>query len=263
MKVSFDPDISLPEVDSHLQAEAAVLVAAAPRVRTQKVTLAGRPAWLKRAIQQPSQVILALRALLFASRVGAARWLTLPEGGAAQLDRELRRIAWLSEQGVRVPSVLAHGDGWMMLEDCGVSIRDLMPRFGLHERLPLLQGVLEDMESLHALGVWHGGGQIKNTTLLNEQRTLIDFEDGFGDDADLLDLQARDLFLFLTSCSEWVPASTLEEFVQHYAARESGMMVAVRAHQISAFLNGQWTRILPGGDVRCSRAAARALQRVS
>lgn len=263
MKVSFDPVVSLPQVDSGLQAVAVALVATVPELRIQRISLAGQTAWLKRAHRQPVGIRSALRALLVSTGLAASRWLTLPEGGPSQLEREARRITWLHAQGVAVPAVLAHGPGWLILEDRGVSARDLIPRLALEGRLPVLQGILDDMVTLHALGVWHGGGQIKNTTLDADLRSLIDFEDGFGDDADLLDLQARDLFLLLTSCADWVPASTLREFAQHYATRGNGQAVADRARQTSAFLNRTWTRWLPGGDMRRARAAARALQSVS
>ncbi|MCD8138802.1 MAG: hypothetical protein LUE17_03320 [Planctomycetaceae bacterium] len=105
----------------------------------------------------------------------------------------LRRLAGL---GVPVPEVLHQEADYFVMADCGVSMAHFLD--GNPEASMWIDKALIELRGLHALGLAHGGAQIKNFTIQDGRIYLIDFEESVPQ-ARLADFQLRDVFLFMLS----------------------------------------------------------------
>jgi tRNA A-37 threonylcarbamoyl transferase component Bud32 len=120
---------------------------------------------------------------------------------AAGVGFEARRLRALAEAGVRVPRVVAEGEGFLLMAHCGVTVASLLDTWSVQtcrRELPLLAG---ELGQFHAAGQWHGGAQIKNLTRTDDLTWRIDFEETFGELVPLPAAQALDVVLFLNSVS--------------------------------------------------------------
>lgn len=253
----FEPQVELPPVDGRL----ATSVARLPRRRIQAIEYEGEKLWLKRALPAPAiEWRAALREWLSRRAWPGVRWLPRVEWGSAPLLREARRLVHLRAAGIEVPEVLGATSHWMVLVDAGKSMQSVLRMLGARNRAWLLSGAAADLAKLHAAGFWHGGAQVKNTTILDGRRVRIDFDDGFDDALTLADLQARDLFCFLHSCVDWVPADALVALVGAYLDAGGAQDTVSLARTEMSPLNG-WPalRHLPSGGLRRLLGASAAL----
>ncbi len=117
------------------------------------------------------------------------------------VDFEAGRLAALAAAGVRVPRVLRRGDGYLILEHCGISIAALLQRWTPDAWRQELPRLAEQLGDFHQAGQWHGAAQIKNLTRRDGLIYRIDFEEDFGEMVPLAAAQAVDLMLFLNSIS--------------------------------------------------------------
>ena len=110
-----------------------------------------------------------------------------------------------SAAGVRVPHIALRTGTYLLLEHCGPTAASLLKRWQPEEWRRTLAMLATELGEFHHAGLWHGGAQIKNITLLDGEAgpvsTRIDFEENFGDLLPLPATQAADLMLFLNSIS--------------------------------------------------------------
>lgn len=117
----------------------------------------------------------------------------LPAGA----DYELRRLQALAQAGVKVPPVLAFDAELMVLAHCGTDAFNAMRRMPRAERTSFLIRLAQELAEFHQTGHWHGGAQIKNILVQDQQTWRIDFEEAALERLPLPLAQAYDLLLFL------------------------------------------------------------------
>lgn len=132
-------------------------------------------------------------ALVFGEFVRPAR---LRSGG---LEHEARRLQEWRAQGVRVPRVHFQSGEFLVLEDCGRPLPEVLEAASPAEREAFLERIVAELASFHRAGHWHGGAQIRNLTFARGQIWRIDFEEAAGNALPLPLMQAYDLVLCLHS----------------------------------------------------------------
>lgn len=183
------------------QVEAAL--AGLRRRRAVKLSLDGRPVWIKRARSGPGYTMYGLQML-------AATALAMPvlrpprvSRGPAGLAAEARRLRRLQRRGWPVPDVIDVTDSWLIISDIGPSLNMQVGPLPPPERAKMLRGGLARMQRLHGEGGWHGGAKIANVTHGPAGYGFIDFEDDIEPSMRLSLRQARDVLVFCMGASRY------------------------------------------------------------
>jgi tRNA A-37 threonylcarbamoyl transferase component Bud32 len=143
----------------------------------------------------------ALLARWFARRMTGVALPMRAVGLEASVGFEARRLRSLAAAGIRVPRLLFHGEGFLLMEHCGVTVASLLGGWDRETWRRELTAQAADLGAFHRAGQWHGGAQIKNLTRKDGQTWRIDFEETFGEHVPLPAAQAFDVVLFLNSIS--------------------------------------------------------------
>ena len=127
-------------------------------------------------------------------------------GAAAVGSRVQRRLRGaparaLAQAGVRVPRIVHHGAGYLLLEHCGTTVASVLEGWTVETCRSELLRLADELGAFHRAGQWHGAAQIKNLTRKDGQTWRIDFEENFGELVPLPAAQALDVVLFLNSVS--------------------------------------------------------------
>ncbi|MFM2476817.1 phosphotransferase [Celerinatantimonas sp. MCCC 1A17872] len=137
------------------------------------------------------------------------------------LEFEASKLKLLAELGVNVPKVIGHDEQFLYLADTGRDLRSYFKKTPLdkEQRTEVILKALEQLAKIHNAGNYHAGAQIKNYTIDESGMvSAIDFEDSFDDQWPLIDIQFRDLFLFLFSLSslgdQGIYAKVLERYLE-------------------------------------------------
>ncbi len=150
--------------------------------------------WLARRVTGQS---LPMRALLLSD-------------AASSVAYEAHRLHSLALAGVRVPRVVHHGTGYLLLEHCGATVASQIEAWSVSVCQRELQRLADELGAFHRAGQWHGAAQIKNLTTKSGQTWRIDFEENFGELVPLSAAQALDIVLFLNSISLAGPIAEAE-----------------------------------------------------
>jgi tRNA A-37 threonylcarbamoyl transferase component Bud32 len=158
----------------------------------------------KRVAARPRGAAQALLVRWLAQRVtGQAlpmRTLKLSDASTS-VGFEVRRLQALAHAGVRVPRVVHHDEGFLLMEHCGTTVASLLDGWPLETCQRELVTLAAELGTFHRGGQWHGAAQIKNLTKQDGQTWRIDFEENFGELVPLPAAQALDIVLFLNSIS--------------------------------------------------------------
>jgi len=193
------------ELDRHLAAMRA------GGQRLARVLLGGRQVWIRRAVAKRLRVQWSK---------GFPRRL---------LAREVRLLRAMGARGAPVPAVLAAGDDYLVLEDCGRVLSDLLaeaPEAAAAEALMAATGAA--LARLHALGCTHGRPYIRDI-LVSERGEVrfTDLERGSRLDAGP-GYRARDLTMLVLSVHARFPgeraAALAEPLIAAYFAAAPGMV---------------------------------------
>ncbi len=172
--------------------------------RTVLVEHGGKRYVAKRIAHRPRRLGQALLVRWLARRVTGQslpmRALLLSEA-ASNVDYEAQRLEGLALAGVRVPRIVYHGTGYLLLEHCGTTVASEIEGWSIEACRPELQRLADELGAFHRAGQWHGAAQIKNLTTKDGQTWRIDFEENFGELVPLPAAQALDIVLFLNSIS--------------------------------------------------------------
>jgi tRNA A-37 threonylcarbamoyl transferase component Bud32 len=128
----------------------------------------------------------------------------------SSVDYEGRRLESLANAGVRVPKMIHHGPGYLLLEHCGATVADQLDDWSIDTCRAELQREARELGIFHRAGQWHGAAQIKNLTRKDGHTWRIDFEETFGELVPLPVVQALDIVLFLNSISLAGPIAEAE-----------------------------------------------------
>lgn len=116
------------------------------------------------------------------------------------LDYEAERLRRLQQAGCRVPEVWWQEPGLVVLEHVGDDLPYLLRRAEDAERMALVKRMADDLAAFHARGFWHGGAQVRNVTLRDDNELWrIDFEENIGGALSLPLAQAYDVFQAVSS----------------------------------------------------------------
>lgn len=184
--------------------DAARAALAASAERTVVLTHGGARYVAKRVAARPRSAAQALLVRWLARRVtGQAlpmRTLKLSDASTS-VGFEVRRLQALAQAGVRVPRVVHHDDGFLLMEHCGTTVASLVEGWPIETCRRELLALAAELGAFHRGGQWHGAAQIKNLTRQDGQTFRIDFEETFGELVPLPAAQALDIVLFLNSIS--------------------------------------------------------------
>jgi len=121
---------------------------------------------------------------------------TLLENG---LNDEARRLVVLRQAGCRVPLVLHHGAGLLILEFVGEDLPHFLRTATPEGRVSWMRRVARDLADFHQAGFVHGGAQLRNLMYQNDLLTRIDFEENIGEAMSAPLGQAYDFYQMLSS----------------------------------------------------------------
>ena len=228
----------------------------------------------KREAQATRGALSALLARWLARRVTGA---SLPMGAlklsaaASGVGFEARRLQVLAAAGVRVPRLVHHGDGFLLMAHCGVTVASLLAGWDRDTWRRELAALAAELGAFHRAGQWHGGAQIKNLTRKEGQTWRIDFEESFGEHVPLPAAQAFDLVLFVNSISlrgpidEEEARSLLPALLRAYFAANPDPQVravfarALRWAKVAAALSAPFRKLNFGGRQRNGSARLKLL----
>jgi len=132
------------------------------------------------------------------------QWLAPKRFKALGIYEEAERINDLDQAGVPVAPIYYFDQRFFIQAFSGTSLDTVLPRRPATERLVLIRQVIKNLAHLHQQGQWHGGPQIRNLTLHDNQLYRIDFEERFGFSAPLALAQAYDLLLSFNSIKKFL-----------------------------------------------------------
>ncbi|SBS27485.1 hypothetical protein MSP8887_01177 [Marinomonas spartinae] len=132
---------------------------------------------------------------------------------------ESTKLQTLASLGLPVATVLEQTEHFLYLSDTGTDLRRYLKKTALSqaERTDIILKALNVLASIHNAGHYHAGAQIKNYTI-DQQGVVsaIDFEESFAEHQALLDIQYRDVFLFLMSISPYSDHETFQHVIDSY-----------------------------------------------
>lgn len=161
----------------------------------------GRRIWVKRAVSTKARFGHHFQDV---AAVLSGVELFRRTAGGETLDREVRILRALAKKGVRVPEVLARGDGWLALSDLGDSLRVQLGRLTWPAEVRgLVLTAAHALRHLHANGAWHGSPLVRNIAGEAHRIGFIDFEEDPAARMSEAACVARDVMLFLFSLSRF------------------------------------------------------------
>ncbi|ALM81968.1 hypothetical protein [Bordetella sp. N] len=115
------------------------------------------------------------------------------------LDFEARRLRLLLDDGCRVPAIWHQEPGLLVLEHVGQDLSSVIRHGSAETRSRWARVAGRDLAEFHRRGHCHGGAQIRNLTIRNDELWRIDFEENIGEALSLPLAQAYDLFQLVAS----------------------------------------------------------------
>lgn len=115
------------------------------------------------------------------------------------LEAETERLLALHAQGYPVPEVLHHEPGILVLAFVGQSLTNLIRESSSERRLFWIEQAARDLAKFHQAGFVHGGAQLRNLIVQQEQLTRIDFEENIAEALSRPLGQAYDVYQMISS----------------------------------------------------------------
>lgn len=169
------------------------------------VEIAGQQCVIKRRTQSLSTRLIYLLRFTRSWTLSWICWLAFNERPQAkillknELDDEASRLRALHAAGCRVPAILHHEPGVLVLEFVGQDLPYLIRIDTPEGRRKWMHRVASDLAYFHQAGFVHGGAQLRNLMCEGELITRIDFEENIGEAMSRSLGQAYDVFQMLSS----------------------------------------------------------------
>lgn len=169
------------------------------------VELAGRRCVIKRRLNTLGVRLVYLLRFARSWTLSWVCWLAFKERPSArillknELDDEASRLKSLSAAGCRVPEVLYHAPGVLVLDYVGQDLPYLIRIDTPEGRLEWMRRAATDLAQFHQAGFVHGGAQLRNLMSQDNQITRIDFEENIGEAMSRPLGQAYDVYQMLSS----------------------------------------------------------------
>ncbi|OZI33852.1 hypothetical protein CAL29_09715 [Bordetella genomosp. 10] len=115
------------------------------------------------------------------------------------LDFEAQRLRVLLADDCRVPAIWHEAPGLLVLEHVGEDLSSVIRHGSAETRSRWARLAGRDLAEFHRRGHCHGGAQIRNLTIRNDELWRIDFEENIGEALSPPLAQAYDLFQLVAS----------------------------------------------------------------
>nr|WP_240039745.1 hypothetical protein [Achromobacter aloeverae] len=115
------------------------------------------------------------------------------------LDFEAQRLRVLLADGCRVPAIWYEAPGLLVLEHVGEDLSSVIRHGSDETRSHWARLAGRDLAEFHRRGHCHGGAQIRNLTIRDNELWRIDFEENIGEALSPPLAQAYDLFQLVAS----------------------------------------------------------------
>lgn len=187
--------------------------------RTEKTLFNEKSAWIKRPEKPRSDITTFLHSCIgvFLPTVLQP---TSSAGGMEGLLAEAERLKMFSAKSISVPELLEITDDSIILSDCGPHLRHVLKTMDdQNEVLRLLEKATSNLAMLHSMDLVHGRPHLKDMTLnADGSICLLDLEEDPLEVMGLNAAQARDIWLFLSSCAEFCedPSKDLKALLSLY-----------------------------------------------
>ena len=124
-------------------------------------------------------------------------WINPKQLRLGGISYEAKRLIELKQHDIAVPEVLLLTPDYLVMTHTGQSVQS---RLNQEPKNPiLLHSIVESLVELHTCGQWHGGAQVRNLTVREQQIYRIDFEENTGNAMPLHLAQAYDVLLCFNS----------------------------------------------------------------
>lgn len=127
----------------------------------------------------------------------------LKQNSTYALHKEIDVLTELAKHGAPVPAMVEVGDGYMVIEDAGATIKELLA----HDKAALWPNILNDvaiaLARLHAMHFSHGRPALRDISWQDGEVKFIDFE-AHQQDKSIVSQQVRDLLVFIHSLYRYI-----------------------------------------------------------
>lgn len=169
--------------------------------KVSKISIDGRNYYLKKNIDKK---LLRKKLLFFIQKVVSKilffRILSPTANIKNNSNHEAIKLVNLKKYDLNVPEVFFSCSNFFILEDCGERLKDFLKKPEIYNKIDYLKKAISSIANLHNLGFAHGGSQIRNFTIDNDNIFMIDFEEIIPEEY-ISDIQIRDVLIFLISLS--------------------------------------------------------------
>lgn len=166
---------------------------------------------------------------------------------------ETGRLRQAADLGFRVPDILYQTGEYFVMASTGQMLEFFIK--GGHAKAGLyVEQALRVLRALHDKGLAHGGAQIKNITVRDDEIFFIDFEENIPADGVRL-FQLRDLFLFLLSLERSGAVFDLRHLCDVYGGDQSAEVLtwvvkSIRQLRALRFFKSRLFSRFSMGDIR-------------
>jgi tRNA A-37 threonylcarbamoyl transferase component Bud32 len=210
-----------------------------PGQRVFQTVYQGDPYFVKLHIPSKINIFHRLQSLAFRLTHHPLLAITILDPGKSETFYEGEKLIRLKQLGLNVPAVLDYSEEYLIIEDCGRCLADVISE-NPQAAQSYLEKALVALGRLHRAGQCHGGAQIRNFTVKDEQIFMIDFEECTPEQY-LEDLAFRDLLLFFLSLSSNINHCSIPKLIRVYE-ENSGMAVRSRLLRLAKRL--EFLRVL-------------------
>ena len=172
--------------------------------RVEKFIADGKAVWIKRPEPPRSSRFVFLHKALERIMPKVLHH-TGASGGMEAIQQEATRLRMFESASLPVPKILSLKADGMVLSDTGDQLRAVLRQnIEKTERYELLERAMESLRSVHNAGQCHGRPFLKDMTI--DAKGLLYFIDLEEDPCKRMsfeDAQARDVWLLLSSCTEF------------------------------------------------------------
>tara|TARA_B110000285_G_scaffold98730_1_gene112563 strand:- start:4092 stop:4868 length:777 start_codon:yes stop_codon:yes gene_type:complete len=172
--------------------------------RVEQTIFDGQPAWIKRPEETRSSRFVILHKIL-QHIMPKVLHPTGALGGMGAIRQEAKRLEIFGAASLPVPKVLALTEGSVVLSDTGKQLRGVL--LGMTDaqlKFLILERAIRGLVAVHAAGLSHGRPFLKDMTVdADDTLHFLDLEEDPTARMSLEDAQARDVWLLLSSCTEF------------------------------------------------------------
>lgn len=140
---------------------------------------------------------------------------------------EVSKLQSFKKSGIPVPEVVGCNKEFFVLENTGRNIRSYLRDENVSdiESENTIEKCLNILSSIHNMGDYHAGSQVKNYTIKDDIVTAIDFEDSFSSSININNIQYRDIFLFLVSLADLKREINYKEIIDIYKSNTNNKTI--------------------------------------